>query len=42
MLRGFLIAVLDGIGFGVGLLIVACAVELISWIGGPNVRESDN
>jgi hypothetical protein len=41
MMRGFLIAVLDGIGFGLGLLIVLCAVEVISWIGGPNERESD-
>jgi hypothetical protein len=41
MMRGFLIAVLDGIRFGLGILIVLCAVEIISWIGGPNERESD-
>jgi hypothetical protein len=33
MIRDFFIAVLDGMGFGLGVLIIVAVVDLISWWG---------
>jgi hypothetical protein len=42
MLRGFLIAVLGGIGFGTAIVIFLCAVDMISWTVVPKVRHTND